>query len=45
MPHAPDWSQKFSRPIPLGDGRVFRTLKDAGELMLSVPKGRMTDQW
>jgi hypothetical protein len=27
---APDWSHPFDDPIPLPDGRVLRTLADAG---------------
>ena len=32
-----DWSRQLISPIPLPDGRVVRTLKDAAECVLEIP--------
>ena len=32
------WSRAFHIPIPLPDGRVLRTLQDAGEYIQELPK-------
>ena len=32
------WSRAFHIPIPLPDGRVLRTLRDAGEYIQGLPK-------
>jgi hypothetical protein len=32
------WSRAFHIPIPLPDGRVLRTLRDAGEYIQELPK-------
>ena len=32
------WSRAFHIPIALPDGRVFRTLRDAGEYIQELPK-------
>ena len=32
------WSRAFHVPIPLPDGRVLRTLRDAGEYIQELPK-------
>ena len=32
------WSRVFHIPIPLPDGRVLRTLQDAGEYIQELPK-------
>jgi anaerobic glycerol-3-phosphate dehydrogenase len=32
------WSRAFHIPIPLPDGRVLRTLHDAGEYIQELPK-------
>jgi hypothetical protein len=32
------WSQFFLEPIVLADGRVLRSLRDAGEFIQSLPK-------
>ena len=32
------WSRAFDDPIPLPDGRILRTLRDAGHYIASLPK-------
>jgi hypothetical protein len=32
------WSRAFHLPIPLPDGRVLRTLPDAGEYIQELPR-------
>ena len=32
------WSRTFHIPIPLPDGRVLRTLQDAGEYIQELPR-------
>jgi hypothetical protein len=32
------WQRKFDDPIPLPDGRMLVTLKDAGDYITSLPK-------
>ena len=32
------WNRKFDKPITLPDGRAIRTLKEAGEYLLQLPK-------
>ena len=32
------WSRQFDDPIVLRDGRVLRTLRDAGEYIQALPK-------
>ena len=34
------WSRAFHVPIPLPDGRVLRTLRDAGEYIQELPKSK-----
>ena len=34
------WSRPFHIPIPLPDGRVLRTLRDAGEYIQELPKAK-----
>ena len=33
-----DWKRKFEDPIPLADGRVLVTLRDAADYITSLPK-------
>lgn len=32
------WSREFDEPIPLPDGKLLRTLRDAGEHIAALPK-------
>jgi hypothetical protein len=32
------WSRRFDEPIKTPDGKTLRTLKDAAELLLALPK-------
>jgi hypothetical protein len=34
------WSRAFHIPIPLPDGRVLRTLRDAGEYFQELPRAK-----
>jgi hypothetical protein len=34
------WSRAFHVPIPLPDGRVLRTLQDAGEYIQDLPRAK-----
>jgi hypothetical protein len=34
------WSRAFHIPIPLLDGRVLRTLRDAGEFIQELPRAK-----
>ena len=33
-----DWSRCFDEPIPLSDGRLLRTLLDAGRYVAELPR-------
>jgi hypothetical protein len=33
-----DWQRRFDKPIPLPDGRLLVTLKDAGTYITKLPK-------
>jgi len=35
------WSRAFHVPIPLPDGRMLRTLRDAGEYMQALPRAKL----
>jgi hypothetical protein len=35
------WSRAFHIPIPLPDGRMLRTLRDAGEYMQALPRAKL----
>ena len=35
------WSRAFHIPIPLPDGRVLRTLQDAGEYIQELPRAKL----
>lgn len=32
------WSSSFLKPVVLADGREIKTLREAGELMVALPK-------
>ena len=34
------WSRAFHMPIPLPDGRMLRTLRDAGEYIRALPRAK-----
>jgi hypothetical protein len=36
------WSREFEHPIPLPDGRMLRTLRDAGDHITKLPKADHT---
>jgi hypothetical protein len=38
------WSRSFHIPIPLPDGRVLRTLRDAGEYIQELPRAKQRRQ-
>ena len=40
------WDRLFENPVPLPDGRVIRTLREAGEFIQALPQARQkAEEW
>lgn len=40
------WSRRFDDPVTLPDGRILRTLREAGDYIMALPvKARQSEAW